>query len=154
MFGDRSRISPHSDGIPLKCRYRIPGSKLGICPHTFSSDRCLCNFYAASVTRQHLYNGSFCIYHNGTPTVLTWPENFLTEKSVLLPVSEYVVNGFRFRYLTSGPFSDLLRDASPIFDGIESHWLICFIWMWLFLPCILSLSYLSSLSSPRIHRNQ
>ena len=32
-----------------------------------------------------------------------------------------------FQYLTSGPFSDLLRGRQSDLDGIESHWLICFI---------------------------
>ena len=59
--------------------------------------------------------------------VFAWSKDFFAEKTVLLWFQSTIVDGLRFCYLTSGPFSDLLRGRQSNLDGIESHWLICFI---------------------------
>ena len=111
--------------------------------HTFSSDRCFCNFYTASVA-DNTFITDFFIFTTMALPVLTWPENSFTEKSVLLRFQSTVVDGFRFRYLTSGPLSDLLRGRQSDLDGIESHWLICFIGVGCFCHVFFPLSYSSS----------
>ena len=114
--------------------------------HTLSTYRGFGNFYTTSVADNAFIANLFVFTTMALP-VLTWPENSFTEKSVLLRFQSTVVDGFRFRYLTSGPLSDLLRGRQSDLDGIESHWLICFIGVSCFCHVFFPLSYSSSLSS-------
>ena len=94
--------------------------------HTFPTNGCLRNLYAASVADNTLIT-DFLVFSTVTFPVFARSENSFAEQTVFFRFQGSVVNGFRFLYFTAGPFSDFFRRGQTNLDRIKCNWLIPFV---------------------------
>ena len=94
--------------------------------HTLSADAGFGNLNATFIA-DNAFVTNLLIFTAVTFPVLARSENSFTEQAILFRFQSTVIDGFRFLYFTSGPFTNHFRRCKSDFDGIKINWLFCWL---------------------------